>query len=619
MNKKVLVIGAGIHGVTVAIELAKKGNEVTVIDAKKDMLLGASYATHGRIHLGYHYPRSRETAIECIHGYNHFIKNYKDCLVFPDFYYVIEKNKSNVTAGQYKQAMEEAGLDCISNWPDKKFLNREHIEDSFKVKEACFDIWKLINIFTRKFNELNIKTIFDFEIKNVSRIKDRALKITSSDSQEIKMEVDLIVNCTYTYTNNVQKAFGVTEDLTPYKFESTEIAVVESDMKIPALTVMDGPFITILPYIGKENHYIVYDKVHSVISQETDTEYTPPKDLGTNWDKMLEHGIKYYPFFNNLKYKYSLYGSRPISLKTKNDGRSTKVIKHDYPIDFYSILEGKFVSAPLIAEIFVKMVDSGMNINEKSALIGDTGFIGSNLKNDYLFSEFYNSKNIQHIENKEYDWVLSCANSSARWKVNLDPEEDLRNILEYIEHIKKARIKKFILISTIDVYENPIKVYEDSDTGIPEQNPYGKNRLILEKFVKDNFKNFLIVRLPIVYGPNFKKNIIYDALNNHELDKVNTEAQVQVYNVKNLMKDIQIAMNQNIKVINIATFPLKVKEIYKEAFNLDLDNPSCKEFKYDMKTRYPQLFGKKIDYAYDKSEVLADLKNFKKEYESLRI
>lgn len=619
MNKKVLVIGAGIHGVTIAIELAKKGAEVTIIDAKKDILLGASYATHGRIHLGYHYPRSRETAIECIQGYNHFIKNYRDCLLFPEFYYVIEKNESNVNSAQYKLAMEDAGLDCISNWPDNKFLNKEFIEDSFKVKEACFNIWKLKDIFKRKFDELNIKLIFDFEISNSSIIDNRLLKIISSDNKEIKIKADLIVNCTYAYTNNIQKAFGILEDLTPYKFESTEIAVVESDMKIPALTVMDGPFITILPYVGKENHYLVYDKLHSVFCQEIGIEYRPPKDAGTNWEKMLQHGLKYYPFFNKLIYKYSIYGSRPISLKTKDDGRTTKVIKHNYPFDFYSVLEGKFASAPLIAEIFIKVIEGNINLNEKSALIGHTGFIGSNLKNDYLFSDYYNSKNIQYIENKEYDWVISCANSSTRWKVNQDPETDLNNILEFIEHIKKSKIKKFVLISTIDVYDNPINVYEDSDTGIPMQNSYGKNRLFLENFVINHFKDYLIIRLPIVYGPNFKKNIIYDALNNHELHKINVDAQIQVYNVKNLMKDIRLALNRNIKVLNMATFPLKVKEIYKNVFDLELDNPSCKEFKYDMKTRHAQLFGKKIAYTYNKYEILNDLKIFKKEYESLCI
>jgi nucleoside-diphosphate-sugar epimerase len=385
-------------------------------------------------------------------------------------------------------------------------------------------------------------------------------------------------------------------------------------MEIPALTVMDGPFITILPYAGKDNHYIVYDKIYSVFSQEVGIEYTPPKYSITNWDKMRAHGLKYYPFFNNLEYKYSLYGSRPISLKTKNDGRATKIIKHDYPIDFYSIIEGKFVSAPLIAEIFSKVISGKINISEKSALIGHTGFIGSNIKNEYLFSDYYNADNINNIEGKDYDFVISCANPSARWRANQNPKGDLNNILRYIDCIRKANIKNIVLISTIDVYEDPIGVNEDSDTGSPDHNPYGSNRLFLEKFIMNNFNDYLIVRLPIVYGPYFKKNVIYDALNMHELDKINTETQIQVYNVKHLMKDIQLARDHNIRILNLATFPLKVKEIFKEVFDLELNNHCGSGVNYDMRTKYSNLFGKKREYAYDRPEILADLKNFKAEY-----
>ena len=619
MGKKALVIGAGIHGITVAIELAKNGNDVTIVDAKEDILMGTSNATHGRIHLGYHYPRSKETAVECIQGYHQFVKNYKDCLLSPDFYYAIEKNKSKVSAEQYKNAMKEVGLECISNWPEEHFLNRDVIEDSFKVKEVCFDIWKLKEIFKKKFDELGIKRIFDFEIKGASIVEGNKIKLISSAPSSIELKIDLIVNCTYTYTNNIQKAFSVFTDLTHYKFENTEIAVVESDVKVPALTVMDGPFITILPYAGKSNHYLVYDKINSVISKEMGLEYFPPKDLDTRWNKMLEHGLKYYPFFKNLKYKYSIYGSRPISIKTKDDGRATKIIKHDYPIDFYSILEGKLVSAPLIAKMFVKVIQRKMDIKKKTALIGHTGFIGSNLKNEYLFKEYYNSKNIKNIENKNYDLIVSCGNSSLKWRANKNPEEDFKNIKQFIEHIKKVKVKKFVLISTIDVYENPSDVYEDSEFGNLEKNQYGKNRLYLENFVKSHFEDYLIIRLPIMYGYNLKKNIIYDALNNNELEKVNTEAQVQVYNVKNLMKDIFIALRNNIKILNIATEPLTVRELYKEVFNLNLDNSPCPNFKYDMKTNHSSLFGKKKDYMYTKIEILNELKQFKKEYEAMRI
>ena len=607
--RKVLVIGAGIHGVSMAIELANNGHKVTIIEKNEDMLQGSSFATHNRLHLGYHYPRSKETAEECRRGYDYFVKHYKDCLIFSDFYYVVAKENSNVTAKQYKSAMENLSLECNSNWPEEKFLNRDKIEDSFKVNEACFDLWKIKDKFNEKFKKLGVKEIYNFEIQNASLLGKNKIRLESSNSK-MDLDVDLIINCTYAYANNIQKAFSVFENLTPYKIEDTEIAVVESDEEIPPLTVMDGPFITILPYAGKENHYLVYDKVNSVIKQEYLVLAKPLKTSQTNWDKMLKHGLEYFPFFKNLKYKYSIYGNRPISVKAKNDDRTTKITKHEYPIDFYSVLEGKWVSAPLVAERMIKLLN-----RKKNALIGHTGFIGSNLKKDFVFDDFYNSSNIADIEDREYEMVLSCANSSVIWKVNKNPDEDLRNINKFIEHIKTIKAKKFVLISTIDVFENPVDVYEDSGFGNLDKHPYGKHRLMLEKFIQEKFPNSLIIRLPVTYGMNFRKNVIYDALNDKDLHKVDTSASLQFYHVNNLMKDITLALINNLKVLNIATEPIVVKDLYKEVFDLELDNKSSGNRRYDMKTRYASLFGKKKDYSYSKIEILNELKQFKMEYE----
>ncbi|MCX6712933.1 MAG: FAD-dependent oxidoreductase, partial [Candidatus Vogelbacteria bacterium] len=68
MIEKAIVIGGGVHGITSAIALAEQGIAVVVLEKRDDLMHGTSGATHNRAHLGYHYPRSKETAIECIEG-----------------------------------------------------------------------------------------------------------------------------------------------------------------------------------------------------------------------------------------------------------------------------------------------------------------------------------------------------------------------------------------------------------------------------------------------------------------------------------------------------------------------------------------------------------------------
>lgn len=248
-----------------------------------------------------------------------------------------------------------------------------------------------------------------------------------------------------------------------------------------------------------------------------------------------------------------------------------------------------------------------------NALIGHTGFIGQALYKQLKFTDFYNSKNIDNIKFKEFDLVVSCGNSSSRWLVNQDPEKDYANILLFIENIKTIKANMFVLISTIDVYQPPSNVNEDVPGSRDNANRYGRNRYLLEEQVKTLFPNYLIVRLPIMYGYGFKKNVIYDGLNKHELHKVNKTAKVQIYNVKRLGSDLNYFLKSNLRIVNLATEPLLVDDIYKDVFNITLNNNIKTNFEYDMQTKH--LPGRK--YFYTKEQILNDLKEFKHEYESI--
>ena len=356
-RKHILIIGAGIHGVTIALELSKD-HDVIMVDANEDILMGASNATHNRIHLGYHYPRSKNTIRECKSGYDLFLKEHQECLIFPDFYYVIEK-QSKISAQQFRNTMIGENLPCDSIFPDTSFLNISHIQDSFKVKEACFDMMKLREKLKRQLVESGIKQYMNSNIEGVER-DGKKLRLLNINTQKapLELEVDLIVNCTYTYSNNLLKIFGIETNLTEYEFEETEIAVVESEMDIPAMTVMDGPFISILPYGNHKNKFLVYDVVHSVMSRENGLFFTKTEHGNrSNWSRMLEHGKKYYPFFDKLEYRYSLYSHRPIPKNNRGDSRTTRIIKENYDIDFFSIKEGKFISAPTVALQFKELVN----------------------------------------------------------------------------------------------------------------------------------------------------------------------------------------------------------------------------------------------------------------------
>ena len=122
------------------------------------------------------------------------------------------------------------------------------------------------------------------------------------------------------------------------------------------------------------------------------------------------------------------------------------------------------------------------NIN---ALIGNTGFIGKEFLNQKNFQEFYNSKNINKIKNKNFYEVVCAGAPGLKWFANKYPIKDKKKILKLINCLKKIKVrKKFILISTVDVFSKIKNINERSLPQPKKNNFYGANRLLLENFVK---------------------------------------------------------------------------------------------------------------------------------------
>ena len=245
------------------------------------------------------------------------------------------------------------------------------------------------------------------------------------------------------------------------------------------------------------------------------------------------------------------------------------------------------------------------------ALIGYTGFVGSNIDRQHRFDDRYNSKNITEIEGKEYDLVVSAANRAEMWRINQEPEVDRAEIEEFIGHISKAKIKKLVLISTIGVYKNPNGATEDTPIETDGLLPYGVNRYHLEEFCRANFDT-TIIRLPGLFGEGLKKNVIFDLLHDNMVDKIHAEGAYQYYNLDNIWKDILIALENNLPLVNLAVPPVTTSELAHTAFSTDFTNQpeGVKPAYWDMHSKYAAVYGGQGDYLYTKDQELEGIREF---------
>lgn len=300
------------------------------------------------------------------------------------------------------------------------------------------------------------------------------------------------------------------------------------------------------------------------------------------------------------------------------------------------------------------------------SLVGYTGFVGSNLCSKENFDGLYDSKNVQTAYGTNPDLLVYSGVPAQKFIANQFPEEDFKIIENAIENIKKINPKKIILISTIDIYKNPINVDEDSIIETENLQPYGKNRYYLEQWVKNNYEDYLIVHLPGLYGKNIKKNFIYDLIHiipsmlkkekyeelvqkddfinkyykleengfykykgnvtKDEEDKLkkyflnigfsalnftDSRASYQFYNLSYLWEHICIALKNNIKILNLAVEPIKIEELYEYITGKKFVNQISNNIpEYNFKTKYDKIFGGKNGYLLNKEFILEDIKKF---------
>lgn len=243
-------------------------------------------------------------------------------------------------------------------------------------------------------------------------------------------------------------------------------------------------------------------------------------------------------------------------------------------------------------------------------MIGHTGFVGSNLAHQHEFDDFYNSKNIEEIAGRSYDFLVCSGAPAEKWKANQDPEADLRGIDRLWSALRQVAVSKLVLISTVDVYSRPIDVDEDVDPGDDPATAYGRHRYELERRAADQFDT-LVVRLPGLFGPGIKKNVVYDFLNGNGLDKIDARGVFQFYGLQSLWRDVETALGAGLTLVNFATEPTSVCQVAREAFGIAFTNaPAVDPPRYDFRTKHDRVFGGMGGYIRNQEQVLSELRAF---------
>ncbi|MCI8384559.1 MAG: FAD-dependent oxidoreductase [Clostridia bacterium] len=360
MNYDKIIIGAGIYGLYSALFCGKRGEKVLVIEKDSEAFKRATYINQARVHMGYHYPRSYSTAIKSAKYFERFHKAYQFAeLTEFDQVYATSTNFSWTNAEQFKKFCQDANIRC-DDVPTQKYFKEGLCDGSFLTTEYTYDAQILKNYFLEEIAKLsNVEIKYSCKIQEIHKKKE-TYQIVLENGE--KFESGFVLNATYASVNQILKML----DLEPFKikYELCEIILcrVSENLKNVGITVMDGPFFSIMPF-GKTGyhsltsvtftpHVTSYQELPTFDCQQRSNGFCTKESLGncndcpakpkTAWSYMSNLAKKYLKDEYEFQYEGSLFSMKPILKASEiDDSRPTVIKQFSTNPTFISVLSGK--------------------------------------------------------------------------------------------------------------------------------------------------------------------------------------------------------------------------------------------------------------------------------------
>lgn len=332
----VAVIGAGIYGLTTAIELDRSGFDVDLFEKEGDIMTAASWGNQWRLHRGYHYPRSASTARSCRQSAELFQKEFPEAVIkSSDHYYCIASENTKTSPDEYVSFCENMNLEYEFVEPD--VVNQEKIDIAIKANENRIDPHALKSRFESDISKSDVNLHLNKEIKNVNELSH-----------------DYIVIATY---SNINRLLQNERSLRGrYKFELVEKPLVELPplFQDTSLVVMDGPFMCFDPY-GNTDDFLLGNVVHAThdkvvgVRPDFDEKYDEVLNNGiiepntlSKFEDFIRHGSEFIPELSRADHIGSFYTVRTVLADVEDTDKRPTLVERDGNI--FKLFSGKIAS-----------------------------------------------------------------------------------------------------------------------------------------------------------------------------------------------------------------------------------------------------------------------------------
>lgn len=356
-----IILGAGLYGLYAALFCARQGDRVLVLEYDDAPFKRATYINQARVHMGYHYPRSYSTAIKSARYFDRFNRDFGYCVHSSfDQIYATSAHFSWTDGEEFRKFCRDAGIRC-DDVAVSKYFKPGMCDGAFLTTEYTYDAMILRDHLLAEIRQMgeSITMMFGVRLERVEKGQDVYRLFTEEQGA---FETPFLVNATYASVNQVQALLG--QEPFGIKYELCEIIIcsVAPQLKDTGITVMDGPFFSIMPF-GKTGyhsltsvtftpHVTSYDALPTFGCQGRSGGFCSPQRLGncndcpakpaSAWSYMSGLARKYLREELGFQYEYSLFSMKPILKASElDDSRPTLVRTVTQQPTFVSVLSGK--------------------------------------------------------------------------------------------------------------------------------------------------------------------------------------------------------------------------------------------------------------------------------------
>jgi hypothetical protein len=124
------------------------------------------------------------------------------------------------------------------------------------------------------------------------------------------------------------------------------------------ITVMDGPFCSIMPKGNTSNTFLLYHAKYSILKETYENELSCAKDVKDNLQHLINDSINYFPFLNNVSFVDYWQTIRALPITTNDERLSKVMISKSYP-KLITIFSGKITTCVDVArEVKEKLIST---------------------------------------------------------------------------------------------------------------------------------------------------------------------------------------------------------------------------------------------------------------------